>query len=70
MADRIRETVIGDARRWAQENGLRPPLSAALSIHDFGFRVSVEEENGLKMATCTFQRDGSRSMYALDRKGV
>lgn len=69
VADRIREAVIGDARRWAEENGLRPPLSASLSIGESVFKVLVDEANGRRSATCTFQRDGSRSMYELTRKG-
>jgi hypothetical protein len=70
VADEIVHRIESDAKRWSVENGLKEPLLAHMAIEAFGFKVQVEEVDGKKLATCSYQRNGQRSMYELDRKGA
>jgi len=69
-AQQIMDGIAGDAIAYCIENGLKAPLYAAgLEVTDFGFRVTVVERLGSRMATCTYLSTGARSMYELDKKG-
>lgn len=69
-AQEIMESIKLDALLYAHENGLRPPLNVTNAmVTDFGFKVTVVETKGSRMATCTFLSTGARSMYELDKKG-
>jgi len=67
-----------EALEWAAEEGLgmskkgRPKSRLQVSnviVTDFGFKVTVVELAGDRMATCTYLSTGARSMYELDKKG-
>lgn len=69
-AARIMNYIKGDAIFWSAEEGLRLPLEVTnAQVTDFGFKLTVVEKNGGKMATCTFTSRGMRSMWELDKKG-
>jgi len=70
MAEAIVARIVDDAEAWTRECGLAGRLSLALTVTACGFKVHVDEAGGLKFGTCTYQRDGSRSMWELDKKGA
>lgn len=67
----ILDGIKQNAVDWAIAEGLKRPVDAQnIMVTDFGFRVTVVERDGKKMATCTYLCDGTRSMYELDKKGA
>ncbi|MGH9392096.1 MAG: hypothetical protein ACRD1Z_21030 [Vicinamibacteria bacterium] len=60
------EKIARDAEAWAAESGLAGPFVSHVSVKDFGFVVEISGSNG--NASCTFQRDGRRSMYERTQK--
>jgi len=78
QASLIIEGIRRDAIDWAAKEGLgmarkgRPKSELqvmGVAVTDFGFKVTVVEKTGDRMATCTFLSTGARSMYELDKKG-
>lgn len=74
----IIEGLRREAIDWAASEGLgmarksRPKSELAVTgiqVTDYGFKVTVVEKSGDRMATCTFLSTGARSMYELDKKG-
>ena len=60
------ETIKGKAEEWAVECGLKGPFATIIKIEPYGFSVEIMETTGRqRSAHCTFQRDGSRSLYEL-----
>ena len=66
-AEEIMKQVTDDAIAWTHENGLRGDLRVQPFITEIGFKVTVMEASSQRSATCTYQRDGARSMYELER---
>jgi hypothetical protein len=53
--------IVARAEEWALEEGLKGPFTSQLSANENVFMVNVQGLDG--SASCTFQRDGRRSMY-------
>lgn len=67
VAEELLKRVVEDAKAWSIEGGLEPPFNTNVAVLDFGFKVHVDEAKGGGSATCTFLRDGARSMYERDK---
>ena len=65
----LKETLSGDARKWAEENGLQAPFVFPQDVEkepSGGFFVIVtEERERCRSAICYFHKDGSRDWYDL-----
>lgn len=59
--------VVEDARRWACECGLVPPLEVAEPKAEyFGYTVTVRESGGKRRSgMCRFDREGKRAMWEM-----
>lgn len=67
--EQLIEMVKADAIEYAAQEGLKGTLRASIEVASFGFKVEVQSDNG-DSASCTYQRNGMRSMYELTRSKV
>ena len=65
MTDDLLAEIVRRAEAWCVENGLKGPFETSVQIRDWGFDFHVQGSKG--SAHCTFQRDGSRSLYERSR---